>query len=175
MNRFGGTVSATGHQAPLRRRTRLGAIVREVASIEPCEADTPSSMSQRNIELHSRGAAAANAREVPLDLLAPGFRMENRVTAVTDNSYHGADGWREWMSDLFDVFADGARYEVEEIIAAGEDFVAAMLCVTGRGARSGLAITFRWAGVTWFRDGMATRAVGYATRGEALEAVGLHE
>jgi ketosteroid isomerase-like protein len=132
-------------------------------------------MSQRNIDLHRRGAEAANAREVPVDLLAPGFRLENRVTAVTDNSYHGADGWREWMSDLFDVFAEGARYEVEEIVAAGDDFVAAALCVTGRGARSGLPIAFRWVGVTWFRADKAVRAVGYATRAEALEAVGLHE
>ncbi len=133
-------------------------------------------MSQRNIDLHRWGAEAANGREVPADLLAPGFYMENRVTAVTDNTYRGADGWREWMSDLFDVFADGARYEIEEIIAAGDDFVAAMLCVAGRGARSGLPITFRWAGVTWFRGDKAVRAVGYPTREEALEAVGLlHE
>jgi ketosteroid isomerase-like protein len=148
---------------------------REVAPHQPREADTQKSMSQQNIELHRRGVEAANAREVPVDLLAPGFRMENRVTAVTDNAYRGADGWREWMSDLFDVFADGARYEVEEIIAAGDDFVAAMLCVTGRGARSGLPITFRWAGVTWFRGNKAVRAAGYPTREEALEAVGLHE
>lgn len=132
-------------------------------------------MSQRNIDLHTRGVQAANAREVPVDLLAPDFRMENRVTAVTDNTYHGADGWREWMSDLFDVFAEGARYEVEEIIAAGEDFVVAMLCVAGVGARSGLPIVFRWAGVTWFRGEKVLRAVGYANRSEALEAVGLHE
>lgn len=132
-------------------------------------------MSQHNIELHCRGAEAANAREVPVDLLAPEFRMENRVTAVTDNTYRGTEGWREWMSDLFDVFAEGARYEVEEIIAAGDDFVVAMLCVAGRGARSGLPITFRWAGVTWFRGNKAIRAVGYPTREQALEAVGLDE
>jgi ketosteroid isomerase-like protein len=132
-------------------------------------------MSQRNIDLHTRGAEAANAREVPEDLLAPEFRMENRVTAVTDNTYHGADGWREWMSDLFDVFAAGARYEVEEIIAASEEYVAAIICVSGRGARSGLPLSFRWAGVTWFRNGKAVRAVGYASRAEALEAVGAHE
>ena len=130
-------------------------------------------MSQRNIELHDLGVAAVNARRVPEDLLAPDFRLENRVTAVTDHTYCGATGWREWMSDLFDVFSDGARYEVEEIIADGEDFVAAMLCVPGRGARSGLPLVFRWAGVTWFEDGKATRAVGYATRREALQAVGL--
>jgi len=130
-------------------------------------------MSQRNVELHRRGAEAANAREVPLDLLAPGFTIENRVTAVTDNSYRGADGWREWMGDLFDVFADGARYDVDEIVADGDDFVVAMLCVSGTGVRSGQPLSFQWYGVTWFDGERAVRAVGYSTRGEALHAVGL--
>jgi ketosteroid isomerase-like protein len=130
-------------------------------------------MSERNIDLHTRGAEAANAREVPEDLLAPEFRMENRVTAVTDNTYHGAEGWREWMADLFDVFAPGARYYVEEILAAGDDYVAAIMCVSGTGARSRQPLSFRWAGVTWFHDGKAVRAVGYAESAEALHAVGL--
>jgi hypothetical protein len=108
-------------------------------------------MSQRNIELHNLGAAAVNARQVPEDLLAPDFRLENRVTAVTDHTHCGTAGWREWMSDLFDVFSHGAR------------------------SRSGMPLVFRWAGVTWFEDGKATRAVGYATRREALQAVGLAE
>ena len=71
------------------------------------------------------------------------------------------------------MFAAGARYEVEEILAAGEDYVAALLCMSGLGARSGLPLSFRWAGVTWFRDGKAVRAVGYADRAQALAAVGL--
>lgn len=128
-------------------------------------------MSQ-NMDVHRRAVAAVNARQVPDELLAPGFRMQNRATAVTDHTYHGAAGWREWMNDLFEVFADGASYEAEEIIAAGEDYVAAVFCLTGRGARSGEPLEFRWAGVTWFRDGKATLAIGYASRSEALEAVG---
>lgn len=166
-------MSTRGHEPRLQRRPRRSLTGREVSSAAALGADTTQSISQRNIELHKRGAEAADAREVPVDLLAPGFRLENRVTAVTDNTYLGADGWREWMSDLFDMFADGARYEVEEIVASGKDFVAATLCVTGRGARSGLPITFRWVGVTWFRGEKAVRVIGYATREDALRAVGL--
>ncbi|HLL93222.1 MAG TPA: nuclear transport factor 2 family protein [Solirubrobacteraceae bacterium] len=132
-------------------------------------------MSQRNIELHSRAVAAVNAREVPEELLAPGFRLENHATAVTDYTYYGATGWREWMSDLFEVFAEGASYGVEEFIAVREDFVVAMFYVVGRGARSGMPLELRWAGATWFRDGKATRAIGYASPREALESVGLRE
>jgi len=116
---------------------------------------------------------AVNAREVPDDVLAPDFQMENRASAVTDYTYYGERGWREWMGDLFESFAEGARYDVEEIIAVGEDFVAARFSVVGRGARSGQPLEFRWIGVTWFHEGKATRAVGYSSRSEALEAVGL--
>jgi len=128
---------------------------------------------ERNLDAHRQVVEAVNAREVPEALLAPGFSMENRLSAVTDYSYHGAVGFADWMSDLFEVFAEGARYQVEEILAAGEDYVAAMFCVAGRGARSQLPLEFRWAGVTWFRGGRATKAVGYASPEEALKAVDL--
>jgi ketosteroid isomerase-like protein len=148
------------------------------SGISPPEAGgagAEAALAQRNIECHRLGAEAANAREVPTELLAPDFRLENRVTAVTDNSYHGTDGWREWMGDLFDVFSADARYEVEEIIAASAEYVAALLCVSGVGARSGQPLSFRWVGVTWFSNGKALRAVGYASRSEALAALGLDE
>lgn len=61
-------------------------------------------MSQRNIELHNRGVAALNAGELPDELFeelcAPEFRMENTSTAVTDKSYDGAEGVREWITAL---------------------------------------------------------------------------
>jgi len=50
-----------------------------------------------------------------------------------------------------------------------------MFYVVGRGARSGMPLELRWAGATWFRDGKATRAIGYASPREALESVGLRE
>jgi ketosteroid isomerase-like protein len=130
-------------------------------------------MEASNVELCGLAVAAFNAREVPEEILADDFHMENRVSAVTDYSYHGAVGWREWMSDLLEEFASGARYRIDELIAVGEDFVAAMFSVAGRGVHSGEPLELRWAGVTWFRDGKATRAIGYASRSEALDALGL--
>jgi hypothetical protein len=50
-----------------------------------------------------------------------------------------------------------------------------VFCIRGRGAFSEEDLEFRWAGVTWFRDGKALRAVGYPTRRDALHAVGLGE
>ena len=128
-------------------------------------------MSEPNVDLHERVVAAIQAREVPEDLLAPLFRMENHVSAVTDYAYHGAMGLRDWMSDIFEVFAEGVRYEVEELIAAEDDYVVAAFRLHGRGARSHEPLTFRWVGVTWFRNGKATLAIGYPSLREAMEAV----
>jgi hypothetical protein len=125
---------------------------------------------QRHIEIHRGVVEALNRRGVPERLLAAGFTMENKVSAVTDYEYRGADGLRDWMNDVFEVFAEGARYEVEEIVEVGEDHVVAAFCISGRGGRSTLPLEFRWVGVTWFRNFRAIRAVGYATREQALRA-----
>jgi hypothetical protein len=126
-----------------------------------------------NLALHERAVAAVRAREVPEEILAPRFHMENRVSAVTDYVYHGAMGWRDWMNDVFEVFAEGALYQVEEVIAADESHVVAMFLISGHGARSQMPLELRWVGVTWFRNGKVTRAVGYRSRREALEGVAL--
>lgn len=132
------------------------------------------STSRRNIDIHARMVAAVRAREVPEEILAADFRMEHHAAAAVDYAYSGATGWREWMSDLFEVFREGAQYRVEELVLAGDDFVVAMFRVVGRSVRSGNWLALCWVGVTWFHDGKATRAVGYTSRAAALKAVELH-
>jgi hypothetical protein len=128
---------------------------------------------QQDLEVHERAVEAVRLREVPEEILAPRFYMENHVSAVTDYAYHGAIGWRDWMNDIFEVFADDALYEVEELIGQGADFVIAMFRIVGLGARSQMPLELRWVGVTWFHNGKVTRAVGYRNRHEALAAVGV--
>ncbi len=136
-------------------------------------------MSQENIELHERAIETLNARalseELAAETLAPGFRIENAATAVTDKTYFGAEGVREWFRDIFEGLDEDARYETEEIIADSEDFVVARVRLVGRGAHSGAPVELRWVSVTWYEGGRATRSVGYLRRREALEAVGLEE
>jgi len=59
---------------------------------------------------------AVNARELSDELFeqlcTPEFRLENTSTAVTDKTYHGAAGVREWISDFFDAFDPDARHEM---------------------------------------------------------------
>jgi ketosteroid isomerase-like protein len=131
-------------------------------------------MSQENTELALRYTAAINAREVPDDLLAPDFRIETVDTAVTHGTYHGADGLRRWISDFFDVLGDDGRY-LARPIASGDDYVVGEIEIVGSGAVSGAPLNLRHYGVMRVRDGKITRAIGYATRKEAFEAVGLRE
>jgi ketosteroid isomerase-like protein len=136
-------------------------------------------MSQENVELHERAVAALNARDISdetaAEILAPDYRIENTSTAVTDKTYLGAEGAREWITDFLEAFQEGARYEIEENIADGDDFVVALVRLVGHGARSGAPLVLRWVTVTWIRDRKMTRAVGYLSRREALTAVGLAE
>lgn len=132
-------------------------------------------MSRANVELAHRYEAALNARKVPDGLLASDFVMVNAETAVTDKSYHGAAGVIEWTKDIFEAFASGARFEIERVVAEGDDFVVAVCRIGGVGARSGVPLLLRWATVFWIRDGKLARVAGYMRRREALEAVGLEE
>jgi ketosteroid isomerase-like protein len=131
-------------------------------------------MPQENIEIANRWTAAINARQVPEELLAPDVLLENVTTAVTDRTYRGATGVREWISDFFDVLGDDARYE-GEVIEAGDDYVVGKARFVGPGSVSGVPVEMRYYGVMWIRDGKITRAVGYPNRRDALEAVGLRE
>lgn len=137
-------------------------------------ADPACSQTEHNLLTHRSLVAAVESRRVPEELLAPGFHMENHTAAALDYTYRGPSGWREWMSDLFEAFADGARYEMRELIAARDDLVVAAFTVVGASVWSNNQLQFSWVGVTWLRDGQATRAVGVTSRADALAASEQH-
>ena len=128
-------------------------------------------MSQ-NVDLVYRIADAIDGGDVS-EFLAPEFRIANVNTAITDKTYVGADGAREWKSDLFSGFADGAHYQVDEIVAECDDYVVAIVSIVGRGAASDAPLHLRWVTAQWFRDGKCTHAAGFLSRRDALRAVGL--
>jgi hypothetical protein len=85
------------------------------------------------------------------------------------------DGVREGIADMFEGLDANSRFQTEEIIADGDDFVVGRVRLVGRGAHSGAPVTLRWMAVAWFEGGKMTRGVGYVHRREALKAVGLEE
>jgi ketosteroid isomerase-like protein len=130
-------------------------------------------MSKESVDLAYTYGAALNRREVPEGLLAPGFFMVNASTAVTDKTYHGGPGVLEWATDMFEAFDESARFEIEHVLADGEDFAVTMNRIAGTGVRSGAPLVLRWPAVFWCQDGKLVRVVGYLRRREALRAVGM--
>jgi ketosteroid isomerase-like protein len=136
-------------------------------------------MSQDHGELVRRSIAAMNGRELSDETFeifcTPDFTITNASTAVTDKTYRGASGVREWIADFTQAFAPGAQYELGEVLADADDLVVARVRWSGYGARSGAPLVLRWVAVWWFRDGKVCRGTGYRSRREALKAVGLEE
>ena len=127
-------------------------------------------MSEENVAIARRLVEAVNQDALPRDLLTPECEIKNATTAVTEATYHGYEGALKWRSAFFDVVED-ARFEIEEILATGPDFVAFGSRIVGTGSSSGVPVNLRWASVIWVQDGKIARAVGFNSRRAALEAV----
>ena len=70
---------------------------------------------------------------------------------------------------------DDARYEVDEILGAEDDYVVVANHLTGRGSSSGAPVDLRWASVFWLREGQIARVAGFNSSRAAMEAVGLSD
>jgi hypothetical protein len=129
-------------------------------------------MSQQNLELVLRLRDAVVAGEVP-DFVAADHRGENASTAVTDRTYLGHQGWLEWRREMFSAFREGARMQVDEVIAEGSEYLVAITSLVGQGRVSDAPLELRWLSAFWFRDGKLIRTARFRNRHEALKAVGL--
>ena len=127
---------------------------------------------EEHVELVRRLADAINTGDLPRDALTDDFELKNATTAVTDATYHGYEGALQWRADFFDV-VDDANYEIDEILATGDDYVVIANHLTGHGATSGAPVDLRWASVFWFREDKMCRVAGFNSKRAALEAVGL--
>jgi ketosteroid isomerase-like protein len=89
--------------------------------------------------------------------------------------WNGKEAGRAYLQELYDLFAD-LTAEPIEFIDAAHGRVVLYLRYGGRSRRSGIAVPPEYfATVLEIRDGKILRGMEYATRGEALEAVGLRE
>jgi ketosteroid isomerase-like protein len=134
-------------------------------------------MSEENVEV-VRKAYEAFARE-GLDRFMEHFADDvdyRAVEGAPDDSgpIHGTDAVRAWLQDWIDTF-DEFWFEPIELIDAGEDTVVAVERFGGRAKLSGVETDQTEAVVYSIRDGKLARCREYATRHEALEAVGLSE
>jgi ketosteroid isomerase-like protein len=107
-----------------------------------------------------------------LDYLSDKVEWEVRPDLPDAGRYTGHDGFLR-LSARFDEVMDDMWFRPSEFIAAGENQVVVPLSWGGRGKGSGLAFEER--AETWVftvSGGQITRVKEFATREEALSAVG---
>ena len=125
-------------------------------------------MSQENVEAVRRAWEASTRRDnkAVFGLYDPEVEIHD---VFYDRIYRGLDGVRDYFRDWVSTF-DAWGAEVEEWIDAG-DYVIAVL----RGKRSGVPVEQRESHVWTLREGKLRRLRIYASKDEALKAVGLAE
>jgi ketosteroid isomerase-like protein len=134
-------------------------------------------MSKANVEIVRRGLFALERDDVDAadEFWHPEVSWRAMEGAPDDvGEMHGIAAVRRYVEDWFDTF-DDFRSEPEELIDVGNDQVVAVVHITGRAKSSGVPTDMRYANVSTIRDGKIVRGREYATKAEALKAVGLSE
>ncbi len=125
----------------------------------------------RTLGLHSAMFEPSSVREPP-SILAPEFVMEHPTSSMTDHTYRGPGGWRDWINDLFEEFSGCPRLTIEAILTARETVVVASYRLAGSSVHTGEPIEFFWSAVTWFEERRATRSIACTSAEEALAILG---
>jgi ketosteroid isomerase-like protein len=138
-------------------------------------------MSRENVKLvwevlegQRLDAAEPGVTEGFVARLTPDVEYEEDPSFPEAGVYRGRSevlGYFKQFSAQFERFI----FEVEDVVAAGDDGVLVNLHVSGRGKGSGAVFDFRPAWHYTVRDGRVIRIRAYLDRQEALEAVGLRE
>ena len=134
-------------------------------------------MSQENVEIVRRSYAAFNRVIVSgdiapflLEFYDPGAEYE---PLEEGSVVQGHEQFGEYFRRFYDVWEE-FRWELEEVIDAGDSIVSAAL-LKGRARASGIEITQRLFLVADIRGSKIARLREYLDREEALAAVGLSE
>ena len=134
-------------------------------------------MSRENVEVVRRVYEADTRRdsatvfslydeEVELD-----FSRIPHAEVIGRGLYRGHEGLRTWYRDWFEAWESFEQY-YEELIDAGEQVVS-VWSQRGRGRASGAEVELRHAAAVWtVRGGKIVRLVAFASRDDALEAIG---
>ena len=132
-------------------------------------------MSQQNVELVRAAyeAIARRDREALDAILAESMDADFRFEAVlTGATYEGVDGFWQLLNDIEDTV--GYTPEVQEAIDL-DDHVLIVVRMSGRGSRSGVSVAQQGAVLFSFDGTRLQWGKSFASKAEALEAVGRRE
>jgi len=131
-------------------------------------------MSEENVQIVRTTMEFFNLEglDAIIDRIDPSFETTTPASlSVEPDTYRGPEGVRRWF-EAWDGTIDALRFEVDETIDAGNRVIAVCRMIA-RSRSTGLefeqAVTMVWT----IRDRRAVRLDPYATREEALRAVGL--
>ena len=104
----------------------------------------------------------------------PELEYTSRLTAVEGRTYLGHAGWSAYLADLEAVW-DAFRVTIEELTPVRNGTFVAVARITAVARESGVPIDQIVHAAWSLRNGKAIRGRTFATREEALEAVGVRE
>ncbi len=136
-------------------------------------------MSQENVERLREMFAIFNERGVEAatdalgDLLAPDFMLEEAVDLPDPGAFSGKEALIANLAKLEESFEE-LQIEPLEVVDL-DDKLVAVVSMRGRGRGSSAPVETTFAQLWFLRDGKAMSLRDYATKAEALEAVGLRE
>jgi ketosteroid isomerase-like protein len=141
--------------------------------------DTRRAVSQENVKtiremfaiFNDHGAHAAT--DAFGHLLAPDFRLDESAELPDPGAYGGKEAFIANLAKLEQAF-DDIRIEPLEVEDLGEKVVV-VVSIRARGRASSAEVETTFAQLWTLRDGKAVSLRDYATKEEALEAVGLSE
>jgi hypothetical protein len=137
-------------------------------------------MSEGNVELARRSAAAFNARDIEafIAYCDPSIELHSALAsafeAVGGAVYHGHDGLRRWHRDADEVFGDEVRAEPEAYFDLGEHTLT-FAVLHARGRHSGAEVGMPVATVARWHNGLMVYFNGYVHREDALRDLGVSE
>ena len=132
-------------------------------------------MSQENLEIARRAYESFITGDLSwlAEFVDPEIEFDLTRNVFNPQVFRGYEGIQQLWTEQNEVWED-FRFEVEELIDAGDEVVA-VLRLVGKGRGSGVPVDQRDIHVVKVRDGRAVRVTMYRDRAEALEAAGLSE
>ena len=135
-------------------------------------------MSQGNVEIVQRAIDAFNRRDfgVLAELSHEELEFVSVLTAVdaAGSTYRGTNAWENYFA-VMDQTWDEWRVENIELFDGGDDRVACVFQLVGKGKASGVPVE-QMVGLAYrIREGKLWRMRSYREPAEALEAAGLQE
>ena len=132
-------------------------------------------MSRENVELVSRGFAAATAKPKPdfdtvNELFATDHVLVPATAGVRREEFAGKDWYRAFIGDKDEEPLFWEHSELEGALDIGPDRVLAVFNTRFRGANSGVEMDYRVWGVIQIRSGKICRTEFYPDPNDALDA-----